>query len=209
MPKTLERARKAIAKKKGPIDSLHQYSRDSKRLHRAQVRDEKLEKIAAARRKKDQPYIERTAFFQEALKQNNGEPLSTDVIQELINTYVHQYDEELDEVKKARRPGQPAKAKEDLLKVKIAHLQKEYQNGFLLPVLDTQENAVLVQKWEGSWSYLTTFKWARARNPVDSAVGVDARDFHGSRQHPPADTRRRKQMPLLARTMLPCVLEVL
>lgn len=58
MPKTLERTRKAITKKKGPIDALHKFSRDSKRLHRAQVRDEKLEKIAAARRKKDQPYSE-------------------------------------------------------------------------------------------------------------------------------------------------------
>ncbi|KAI1273535.1 translation machinery-associated protein 16 [Xylaria sp. FL0933] len=164
MPKTLERTRKAIAKKKGAVDSLHQYSRDSKRLHRAQVRDEKLEKIAASRRKKDQPYIERAAFFQEALKQNGDEPLSVDVINELIKTYVHQYDEELEEVKKARRPGQPAKAKEDLLKVKIAHLQKEYQNGFLLPVLDTQENANLVRKWEGSWSYLTTFKWVRIQS---------------------------------------------
>ncbi|KAI3325409.1 translation machinery-associated protein 16 [Xylariaceae sp. AK1471] len=161
MPKTLERARKAITKKKGTIDSLHQYSRDSKRLHRASVRDEKLEKIAAARRKKDKPYIERAAFFQEALKQNGGQPLTIDVIQELIKTYVHQYDGELDEIKKARRPGQPAKPKEDLLKMKIAHLQKEYQNGFLLPVLDTQENATIVEKWEGSWSYLTTFKWTR------------------------------------------------
>ncbi|KAI0409163.1 translation machinery-associated protein 16 [Xylaria palmicola] len=161
MPKTVERTRKAIAKKKGPIDALHQYSRDSKRLHRAQVRDEKLEKIAAARRKKDKPYIERVAFFQEALKQNEGQPLTPDVIQELIKTYIHQYDEELDEIKRARRPGQPAKAKEDLLKIKIARLQKEYQNGFLMPVLETQENAALVHKWEGSWSYLTTFKWAR------------------------------------------------
>lgn len=56
MPKTVERTRKAIMKKKGTIDSLHQYSRDSKRLHRAQGRDEKLEKIASARRKRDQPY---------------------------------------------------------------------------------------------------------------------------------------------------------
>ncbi|KAK5625106.1 hypothetical protein RRF57_000822 [Xylaria bambusicola] len=171
MPKSLERTRKAIAKKKGAVESLHQYSRDSKRLHRAQVRDEKLEKIAAARRKKDQPYskpscadskkvywlifglsVERVAFFQEALKQNGGQPLGVDVIHELIKTH------------KARRPGQPAKAKEDLLKVKIAHLQKEYRNGFLLPILDTQENATLVQKWEGSWSYLTIFKWARIQS---------------------------------------------
>ncbi|TGJ85483.1 hypothetical protein E0Z10_g3238 [Xylaria hypoxylon] len=161
MPKTLERARKAIAKKKGSVDSLHQYSRDSKRLHRAQGRDEKLVKIAAARKKKDKPYLERVAFFKEALKQNGGEPLSIDVIHGLIKTYIHQYDEELDEVKKARRPGQPAKARQDLLQITIAHLQKEYHNGFLLPVLDTPENATLVQKWEGSWSYLTTFKWVR------------------------------------------------
>ncbi|KAI0206659.1 translation machinery-associated protein 16 [Astrocystis sublimbata] len=168
MPKSVERTRKAIVKKKGPIDSLHQFSRDSKRLHRAQMRDDKLEKIAASRRKKDKPYIERTAFFREALQQNGGEALTINVIQELINTYVHQFDEELAEVKKARRPGQPAKPKEDLLKMKIARLQKEHQNGFLLPVLDTPENASLVAKWEGSWSYLTNFKWVRIQ--ADGAV---------------------------------------
>jgi translation machinery-associated protein 16 len=56
MAKTLEKTRKHIAKKRnGTIDALHSKSRDSKRLHRAQVRDERLEKIAEARRKKDQP----------------------------------------------------------------------------------------------------------------------------------------------------------
>lgn len=60
MGTSFEKTRKAIAKKKGPIESLHQYSRDSKRLHRAQVRDEKLEKIAASRRRTDQRY--RTQF---------------------------------------------------------------------------------------------------------------------------------------------------
>lgn len=37
------------------MDSLHVHSRDSKRLHRAQIRDERLEKIAESRKKKDQP----------------------------------------------------------------------------------------------------------------------------------------------------------
>ncbi|XXH01392.1 hypothetical protein Hte_007752 [Hypoxylon texense] len=130
MPKTLEKTRKAIAKKKGPIESLHQYSRDSKRLHRAQVRDEKLEKIAASRKKNDKPYLERATFFQEALRQNEGQPLQMDIIQELIKTFVHQHDEELHEIKKMRRPGRPASAKEDLLKAKVDKLQKEYQSGF-------------------------------------------------------------------------------
>ncbi|KAI1344408.1 translation machinery-associated protein 16 [Xylariaceae sp. FL0016] len=161
MPKTLERTRKAIAKKKGTVESLHQYSRDSKRLHRAAVRDEKLEKIASSRKKHDQPYIERAAFFQEAVKLNEGQPFKTDTIKELINTYVHQYDDELSELKKARRPGRPASAKEDLLKVKIGSLQKEYQTGFLVPILDDEDNVALLGRWEGSWSYLTTLKWAR------------------------------------------------
>lgn len=56
MPSTLEKTRKRIAKKKGPIDAIHQHSRDSKRLHRAQARDEKLEKVAAARKKTDQSW---------------------------------------------------------------------------------------------------------------------------------------------------------
>ncbi|KAI2635758.1 translation machinery-associated protein 16 [Hypomontagnella submonticulosa] len=179
MPKTFERTRKAIAKKKGAVDSLHQFSRDSKRLHRAQVRDEKLEKIAASRRKNDKPHLERAAFFQEALKQNGGKPLQTDVIQELIKSFVHQYDEELDEVKKTRRPGRPASAKEDLLKVKIDKLQKEYQNGFLIPVLDAEENAALLNRWEGSWSYLTTLTWVR----ISSAGIVQPSSFPPRGEH--------------------------
>ncbi|KAI1377857.1 translation machinery-associated protein 16 [Hypoxylon crocopeplum] len=173
MPKSFERTRKAITKKKGTIDSLHQYSRDSKRLHRAQARDEKLEKIAASRKKTDKPYLERAAFFQEAVKQNGGQPLEMDVIQELIKTFVHQYDEELSEVKKARRPGRPASTREDLLKVKIDKLQKECQNGFLIPVLDTEENAGILNRWEGSWSYLNTLKWVR----VSSAGNVQPSSF--------------------------------
>lgn len=56
MPKSLVKTRKQIAKKRnGTIDALHQFSRDSKRLHKAQVRDDRLEKLAAARKKHDQP----------------------------------------------------------------------------------------------------------------------------------------------------------
>ncbi|KAI0017094.1 translation machinery-associated protein 16 [Xylariomycetidae sp. FL0641] len=161
MPKTLARTRKAIAKKKGPIETLHQYSRDSKRLHRAQVRDEKLEKIAASRKKHDQPYIERAAFFQEAAKQSGGEPLPLETIQDLVKTFVGQFDEELSELKKNRRPGRPSTAKEDLLKLKVTNLQTEYRNGFLMPALDDKLNVSQLERWEGAWSFLTTLKWAR------------------------------------------------
>jgi translation machinery-associated protein 16 len=56
MPKSFEKARKKIAKKKGTVDAIHEYSRDSKKLHRAHARDAKLEKIVASRKKANQPF---------------------------------------------------------------------------------------------------------------------------------------------------------
>ena len=44
--------------------------------------------------------------------------------------FVHQHNEEYDEVKKARRPGRPATAREDLLRMKIETLEKEHRDGF-------------------------------------------------------------------------------
>ena len=56
MAKTFAKTRKQIAKKRnGVIDGLHQKSRDSRRLHSAQVRDERLAKLADARKKRDKP----------------------------------------------------------------------------------------------------------------------------------------------------------
>lgn len=48
--------------------------------------------------------------------------------------------------------------------VSIASRSDQYDyltSGLVLPDLETEENAALVQKFEGSWSYLTTFKWMR------------------------------------------------
>jgi hypothetical protein len=58
MPKSLEKTRKKISKKKGNINALHENSRDSQRLRRALMRDDKLIRVASARRKNDQPLSE-------------------------------------------------------------------------------------------------------------------------------------------------------
>ncbi len=56
MPKNLAKLQKKISKKKGNITSLNENSRDSQRLRRAGARGEKLEKLAAARAKANQPH---------------------------------------------------------------------------------------------------------------------------------------------------------
>ncbi|KAL1836350.1 hypothetical protein VTJ49DRAFT_5260 [Mycothermus thermophilus] len=161
MARTFEKTRKQIAKKKGSIQALHGKSRDSRRLHRAQVRDERLEKLAQARRKQDKPLLARAAFFQEAVQANDDKPLDLEAIQAKIREFVHQYDEEYDEVKKQRRPGRPASSKEDLLRMKIEALEKEYRDGFYLPDLTSETNVKLLSQFEGSWPYLTNISWVK------------------------------------------------
>lgn len=55
MKTSVDKVRKKISKKKGNVTALHENSRDSQRLRRAAMRDEKLAKVASARRKTDQP----------------------------------------------------------------------------------------------------------------------------------------------------------
>lgn len=56
MPKSLVKVQKKLAKKKGSSNSLHENSRDAQRLRRAGARAEKLDKLAAARAKANQPH---------------------------------------------------------------------------------------------------------------------------------------------------------
>ncbi|KAH0441976.1 hypothetical protein CcaCcLH18_01836 [Colletotrichum camelliae] len=180
MPTTLSKTRKQIAKKRnGHVEALHEFSRDSKRLHKASVRDDKLQKLAATRGKKEQPMLTRASYFQKAIQEKGSKPLELATIQELIHecvyiassearksdlfcSFVHQYDEEYAEVKKTRRPGRPASAKEDLLKLKISTLEDEYKgNGFYLPDLTNDSNILMLDRWEGSWAYLASVAWVR------------------------------------------------
>ncbi|KAG7419335.1 translation machinery-associated protein 16 [Fusarium sp. MPI-SDFR-AT-0072] len=168
MPTTLHKTRKQISKKRnGVVNALHEKSRDSMRLHKAGVRDQRIEKLAAARSKKEQPLVDRVAFFQQALRlkdrDNKGAP-EIDEVQRMIHSFVHQYDEEYNETKKARRPGRPASVKEDLLKAKINILEEEYKSGFVMPNLLDNVNVNALHLWEGSWSYLTQLKWVKVNS---------------------------------------------
>lgn len=56
MPRSLAKVQKKLSKKKGKISSLHENSRDAQKLRRAGARGEKLERLAAARAKANQPH---------------------------------------------------------------------------------------------------------------------------------------------------------
>ena len=58
MPKNLTKIHKKLSKKRGKLDSLHEYSRDAQRLRRAGGREEKLVRAAATAMKGRQIYGE-------------------------------------------------------------------------------------------------------------------------------------------------------
>ncbi|ESZ96806.1 hypothetical protein SBOR_2807 [Sclerotinia borealis F-4128] len=163
MPKSLKKTSKQISKKRGgEVTSLHENSRDSRMLRRAGGRDDKLDKMAAERKRHNRPILDRAHYFQEAVKNNGVKPLELDAIHSLISIFVHQNDEEMTAIKKERRPGRPASTREDLLRIKIAGDEKEYENGFYLPDLTDSDNVMALALWEKStWSYLNTLKWVR------------------------------------------------
>ncbi|OAA49656.1 hypothetical protein NOR_01579 [Metarhizium rileyi] len=174
MPSSLQKTRKHIARKRnGEVNALHAKSRDSLRLHKAGVRDLRLEKLAAARSKREQPIIDRVTFFQASLAEKDNQPLDVETLQTFIQNFIHKYDEEYNILKKARRSGRPPSAREDVLKIKIAALEKEYQNGFVLPNVTSAEHAKNLENWEGSWAYLTNLPWIK----VSSAGQVRTAEF--------------------------------
>ncbi|KAL8873814.1 MAG: hypothetical protein Q9174_000771 [Haloplaca sp. 1 TL-2023] len=101
MPKALAKVQKQIAKKKkGATSSLHENSRDAKRLRRAGARSGKLEKLAAATAKTYQPYVHRIEFFRSGT-QNTRDTMTTEAMQALITQYSHLIDEETNTYKTA------------------------------------------------------------------------------------------------------------
>ncbi|CAK7230371.1 translation machinery-associated protein 16 [Sporothrix bragantina] len=161
MQRTLDKTRKQIVKKKGPMGTVHEGSRDSRRLRKALARDGRLGKLATSRKKHEQPLVDRAAFFQESIRETGIEVFDTEQFLALVKSFVHQHDEEMDELKHARRPGRPASMREDTLKVKIAALEKEFQNGFLVPDLTCQDNVSALERWDGTWLHLNSLNWVR------------------------------------------------
>ncbi|KAL8928468.1 MAG: hypothetical protein Q9208_001702 [Pyrenodesmia sp. 3 TL-2023] len=163
MPKNLAKVQKKISKKKGKaLSSLHENSRDAKRLRRAGARSEKLDKLAAARGRASQPLLQRIAFFQSAA-QESPETFTISDIQLLIEVYLSRDSSELSTLQSERRPGRPTSTREDTLKQLQDTEAKEYASGFWLPDMEDAETLARLKVWSGEWMNLNTMKFVRVK----------------------------------------------
>ncbi|KAL8738532.1 MAG: hypothetical protein Q9181_000692 [Wetmoreana brouardii] len=161
MPKDFAKVQKQVAKKKkGAISSLHENSRDAKRLRRAGARSKKLEKLAAARAKAYQPYLQRISFFQSAL-QAISTPFTIENVQALVQTYLDRDSTELSTVQSERRSGRPASTREDMLKQRISAEANEYSSGFWIPDITDTGTLQNLKNWNGEWLSLNNLNFFR------------------------------------------------
>ncbi|KAF2641250.1 hypothetical protein P280DRAFT_506852, partial [Massarina eburnea CBS 473.64] len=156
----LGKVQKHIAKKKGKNASLHEYSRDNRRLQTAAHRDDKLNRISVLREKQNRTYLLRIKSFQSYTAEHTS-ALSIADIQAMIEDYLGRDDEELATLQSARRAGRPPSTRETLLKQNQAVEQGEYASGFWVPDLEDVENLEQLKAWKGNWSALQGLHFAR------------------------------------------------
>ncbi|KAF2087187.1 hypothetical protein K490DRAFT_42499 [Saccharata proteae CBS 121410] len=151
--KSLSKISKHVVKKKGAkATALHENSRDSQRLQRAAARDDKLNRLANARSKQNQPFLQRVGFFRDAAQERIAdEPFTLDEISSLINDFIHRADEELAELKAARRAGRPPTTREQQLKEQQAQEEKEFVSGYWVPDVTDVKTLTYLKNWNEEW----------------------------------------------------------
>ncbi|OMP85872.1 Translation machinery-associated protein 16 [Diplodia seriata] len=164
MPKSLSKVTKQISKKRGSKSSaLHEFSRDSRRLQAAGLRDEKILRAASERNKQNQPTLQRVHHFQ-LLAQAPEAPETFDAssLQSAILAYLARTDDELAALKAARRPGRPPTAREQLLDQRVAVERKEFENsGFYCPDVRDAATVEKLRAWDGEWVGCNALKFVR------------------------------------------------
>jgi len=161
MPSKLAKVQKHVSKKKGAkINSLHENSRDARRLRKAGARDDRVVRLTAVREKANRQWLERIAFLQERLPATLH-PLPTEQIRALVQEYLDRNNEELTQLKVERRSGRPASTRQTLLEQQLELETKEYVSGFWLPNLQDDETLIKLDAWKGDWLGLSNLRFVR------------------------------------------------
>ncbi|KAI5793916.1 translation machinery-associated protein 16 [Peziza echinospora] len=163
MPKALSKVAKSVkAKRDGKgLAHVHPGSRDHKRLGKATIREERMQKLHSAQNKTKQAELARLYFFQDALKESQLTNLTEDDVRKMIHDYIHRDDEERAKVIAERRPGRPPSTKEDQYRFRFEREEEEFRSGFRIPDFLDPENLLKFVSWDGSLGALPLVKFTR------------------------------------------------
>ncbi|PGH01423.1 translation machinery-associated protein 16 [Blastomyces parvus] len=160
MARSLNKVQKHISKKRGKVDSLHENSRDAKRLRRAGGREHKLAVAASVTMKGRRSFVDRVHFFKDNIPEPPSSLSDGDMVQ-LITRFIVRNQPELDQLQKERRPGRPPVKREEILQERIEAENREFESGFWLPDMSDEQNVKKLGTWNGEWSSMSTLGFVR------------------------------------------------
>ncbi|KAI5957985.1 TMA16 [Candida theae] len=155
----LNKVSKNLSKSTG---SMHIKGRKFKQLNRATVRDKKLklQKVESIERKSNELLI--VSFFQEQIVNDDQVDKSSytlSEIQALIQQFIDQDRQQLDEAKSEHRKGRPISNKQKLLTEKVKHEEHLFATGYKVPDLSHEETVTRLRNWNGTTGATTGFKF--------------------------------------------------
>ncbi|PYH98255.1 translation machinery-associated protein [Aspergillus ellipticus CBS 707.79] len=160
MPKTLSKVHKHIAKKRGAVEALHEFSRDARRLRKANARDDRVARVSANMSRGRQTYVDRIAYFYETVPKD-AEAMSEDEMKDLVARYINRSVPEIEQLQSERRKGRPPTKREEALVERTDVENKEFKTGFWMPDFSDRSVILSLGSWNGDWSGLSTMKFIR------------------------------------------------
>lgn len=143
---------------------VHPKGRRFKQLNRASLRTDKLIKEQGQRKNHKEGSLVRVRFFKNAVEMENTkdrESFSAEEVKEMIQVFISNDVDALEDEKKLRRKGRPKSSKQDQLEAKVNRLKTEYKNGFLVPILTDSDIVRNVRNWKGDAGGMTNLRFGR------------------------------------------------
>ncbi|PWY92653.1 translation machinery-associated protein [Aspergillus heteromorphus CBS 117.55] len=158
--KALSKVHKHIAKKRGAVQALHEFSRDARRLRKANARDDRITRVSANMSRGRQTYVDRISYFYEAIPEDAG-AMSEDEMKDLVIRYINRSVPEIEQLQSERRKGRPPSKREEALLQRTDVENKEFKTGFWMPDFSEVDVVRALAAWNGDWSGLSTMKFIR------------------------------------------------
>ncbi|KAG7191722.1 uncharacterized protein KQ657_002858 [Scheffersomyces spartinae] len=154
----LNKVSKNVSKATG---SIHIKGRKFKQLNRATLRDKKITSKKAESLEKKQRDMLLFKFVQEVLNTEfkDKSQFTLDDMKLLIESFLARFDDELEEMKKDKRPGRPVSTKQKILQEKINHDKQLYQTGIRFPDISDPHTVERIRLWNGSSGGTTVMKF--------------------------------------------------
>lgn len=85
----------------------------------------------------------------------------------MFGRYISRFDEEIDKLKEAQRPGRPIPKRLDELEMAKQQEVDEYRKGFTLPDLQDAKNVQALRAWKGDYNSVRLVKQVKLVAPKE------------------------------------------